>query len=58
MQLEKAIMPVVQLNSVEKGIEVGYEYYDEEAEYDTNAMFDIEDYDDKYSSLHINLDGK
>lgn len=42
----------------EKGIEVGYEYYDEEAEYDTNAMFDIEDYDDKYSSLHINLDGK
>lgn len=44
--------------SFDDRLEIGYEYYDEEAEYDTDAMFDIEDYDEKNASLIINLDGE
>ena len=42
----------------ENRIEVGYEYYDEDAEYDTDAMFDIESYDEKNASLIVDLDGE
>lgn len=44
--------------SFDDRLEIGYEYYDEEAEYDTDAMFDIEDYDEKNASLFVNLDGE
>lgn len=45
-------------DSFDDRIEIGYEYYDEDAEYDTDAMFDIEDYDEKNASLFVNLDGE
>ena len=41
-----------------EGLEACYEYYDEEAEYDTEAMFDVEGYDEKDSYMYINLDGE